>query len=261
VSVDVNAAIGYRDITVTNPSSDGRSGTGSNLIEIYNPVKVTNVYEKNNNVSILVSTSVHTNYDLKVIGEGFESGATVNISGDGITVTNPATYIGATELEVGIEIDSATVTVGSRDVEVVNPNGTRATGYGIIEVVKPLNLSSISPGEIGTGAEGQWIKIYGDGIINGASVDISGSGVSIADTLYVSRNEIDIKVNVDNGASSGNRDITVINPDGQVDTLSSALSIEVKPVINSVSPSSLSQGAKNQWLTIIGANLSTSCVV
>jgi len=257
-SVSLDAPVGFRDITVTNPDSDGRIGVGNNVLEIYNPVSVTSVIDQKSGVSSLVRGST---YYIRIRGSGFLSNPTVNISGTGVVVDpSKTTHVSNTEVVAYIDVKS-TATVGARDVEVINTDGTRGRGDGIIEIVKPLNITSVSPSSIGTGAEGHWLKLTGEGVINGATVDFSGSGISIDDTLYASRNELDIKITVSASAEVGKRDIRVINPDGQINLIEEGLEITLQPVVNSVSPSSLSQGAKEQWLSIKGNNFYSSSTV
>jgi hypothetical protein len=82
---------------------------------------------------------------LTIDGESFDDGASVEFSGDGITVQQ-VTRVSCFELAVDISIASG-ATPGARDVTVVNPDGsygTRADAFTVTENVAP-EVSSTSP--------------------------------------------------------------------------------------------------------------------
>lgn len=83
--------------------------------------------------------------DVSVTGESFDSGASVEFSGTGITVEQ-VTYVSCNELTVRISIASAAPT-GARDITVVNPDGSYGTGAGLftVEANAPPTVSSTTP--------------------------------------------------------------------------------------------------------------------
>jgi hypothetical protein len=88
---------------------------------------------------------------LTVSGESFDEGASVEFSGDGITVQQ-VTHVSCYELRVDVTI-ADTATPGARDVTVINPDNSFGTGAGLFSVTEnvPPEVSSTSPQAGATG--------------------------------------------------------------------------------------------------------------
>ncbi len=69
---------------------------------------------------------------LSITGESFDSGATVEFSGTGITV-NGVAYVDCNTLNVDITIAAGAAT-GARDITVINPDASFGTGAGLFTV-------------------------------------------------------------------------------------------------------------------------------
>ena len=87
------------------------------------------------------------------------------------------------------------------------------------------SVTSIDPPTVDLG---QTIEIFinGNSFLNGATVSVSPpSGISLSSLVRQSQTRLRAMISVSGSASLGGRDITVINPDGQVDTLQNGIEI------------------------------------
>jgi Putative Ig domain. len=114
-----------------------------------------------------------------------------------------------------------------------------ANSYGV-QVVKllapgPATPSSCSPPSIATGAANVNVIVTGStngdtgffdpglGFSNRISANVSGAGVTVNSVIYTDPTHITLNVSVSGGASTGARNVTVTNPDGQSATSSSGI--------------------------------------
>ena len=102
-------------------------------------------------------------------------------------------------------------------------------------------LSSISPTSRGQGAQSQTLILSGANFQSGATVQISGSGITINSTTVNTAAQITINVNIDAAAATGARSVTVTNPSAAA---SSAVTFTVNagPLATSAAPTSADQG-------------------
>jgi len=183
-----------------------------------------------------------------VHGSGFQSGAAVSIGG---AATASATYLSATQLLVAAPAHAA----GTVDVEVVNPDGQRATlaaglAYAAPAAAPPPALSAVTP-DTGTTAGGAPITLTGTGFHPLATATFAGlpaerlSGDSTSLTVRVPPHP------------AGAVDVAVQNPDLQTAVLTGAFTYAAPqspaPLVQGVSPSS-GQAAGGQTVTITGAD-------
>jgi hypothetical protein len=117
ITIAASAALGDRDVTVTNPN--GRSGSLLNGFEVLPQVNPT--------ISSVVPNQGFRGATLDVVinGIGFQSGASVTFSGPGIRV-NTVAFDSALKLTVNITI-AGTAPTNRRTVRVTNPDG--GTGF------------------------------------------------------------------------------------------------------------------------------------
>jgi hypothetical protein len=85
-------------------------------------------------------------------------------------------------------------------------------------------ISSISPTSI---YQGQTLSftIYGSGFVDGATIEINGTLITINSTDFISDTEIQINISVNIAALIGTRSITVTNPDSMQYTFENCLTI------------------------------------
>jgi type II secretory pathway pseudopilin PulG len=129
IDVDSNAAVGTRDVTVTN--GNGRTGTKSAAFNVSTGPTLTSINPTQRGRGL-------TNQNIVITGTGFVNGATSSFGGD-INVDSTA-FNNATQLTAQIDIDG-TDALGARDVVVTNPDGGRAVLSGGFSVVAPTIVS------------------------------------------------------------------------------------------------------------------------
>lgn len=169
---------------------------------------------------------------IKVIGRDFVDGATLLVSGTGITVG--ATTIGTNADNPSEQTLTATFTVaddavtGARTVTVRNPDGGRATCATCTFTVnaKPV-VDSVSPAK-GARGTSPVVTIAGSGFNSGSVVTVSGAHVTPTVTA-ASPTSITVTLAVGNEAGIGSRDVTVTNTDGGVGTKLAAFKVFTVP--------------------------------
>jgi quinohemoprotein amine dehydrogenase alpha subunit-like protein len=196
------------------------------------------------------------NQTVAVAGTGFATGATVAFSGTGVTV-NSVTVNSATQLTLNLSVAS-TATLGARDVTVTNPGALAGTLTGGFTVAGPLpTVTSLSPNAFGRGATNAATTITGTNFVNGATVTVSGTGVTVSGVTFNSATSLSGLVTVSSTATTGARTVTVRNPDGGTGTCTNCLTVGTALTITSLSPTSRAQGATNQSITINGTGFAT----
>jgi Quinohemoprotein amine dehydrogenase, alpha subunit domain III len=168
-----------------------------------------------------------TSQAIVITGANFAAGSwptsAVMFSGSGITV-NSVSRTDATHLTINVTVSSSAAT-GARDVTVRNLDGGRATRAGAFTVNVRPTLTSLSPNSRARGQSNQTIVLTGTGFVNGATVSLSGSGITVNSVTWNSATKLTINVSVSSGASTGNRNVTVTNPDQGAVTLSNGFRV------------------------------------
>ena len=161
-----------------------------------------------------------TTVNVTLTGLNFQPGAIVSF-GEGVGVDSTR-FINSTTLSVRITIDSS-ATTGTRTITVTNPDGQSGSLVGAFRVGRVPIISGVDPQTSGAGT-GIALKIIGVNFVPGAFVNFSGTGVTVdTSTVTVSSdgNTIDLEVDIATGAT-GQRSVTVTNPDGGSGTLANA---------------------------------------
>ncbi len=73
-------------------------------------------------------------------------------------------------------------------------------------------VSTVNPSSAAQGAS-LTLRVAGESYVDGATVEFSGSGITVNSTTWVSCTEIDVAVTIASSAPSGARDVIVTNPD------------------------------------------------
>jgi hypothetical protein len=73
--------------------------------------------------------------------------------------------------------------------------------------------------------ETKTISIYGSGFVEGATISINGTLITINSTDFISATEIEINISVNIAALIGTRSVTVTNPDSMLFTFDNCLTI------------------------------------
>ncbi|MBN2120645.1 MAG: beta-propeller fold lactonase family protein, partial [Candidatus Omnitrophica bacterium] len=114
-------------------------------------------------------------------------------------------------------------------------------------------IRSLTPSQIGPGYSGN-LTIQGAGFKSGASVSISGTGITINSVSVASGEQIIVNIDTTLTITSGLRDVTVTNIGGDSYILAGGLTISNQPTITSLVPNSLHQGRQNEDILVNGTN-------
>ncbi|HEY0518402.1 MAG TPA: fibronectin type III domain-containing protein [Ilumatobacteraceae bacterium] len=164
-----------------------------------------------------------TNRDVKLNGSGFAAGSTVAISGAGVSV-KLVTFTSATVLTVKISV-AANATVGPSDVTVTVPGNGSAQCAGCFVVSAGPTITSVSPNTVARG-QAVPIDIVGTTFNTGATVTISGTGVTVGTVTRVDATHLRVTLTAASTATVGPRSLTVTNTDaGKVTSASDAIQI------------------------------------
>lgn len=110
------------------------------------------------------------------------------------------------------------------------------------------SITALKPQALGQGAKKATLTITGHGFANGATVAISGSGVTVDSVSFSSQAKLIAKVSIAPSAALGQRDVTVTNPGGATGTCTGCLSIQPAPAPTAVNPPA---GARGTSLTTV----------
>ncbi|MGA0893552.1 MAG: beta strand repeat-containing protein, partial [Ilumatobacteraceae bacterium] len=252
VSVSSAAAIGAYDITVRN--ADGGGVTGVGALSLVAAPTVTSASPTSMGVGA-------TSRTVTVTGTGFQAGSTATFSGTGITV-NSVTLVSATTLSLLVTVASGS-TLGPRDLT-VNSGGANATLAGAISLTAAPTVTafatSTASSAAGQGAVTRSFNVTGTGFASGATVEFSGTGVTVNSVTFVSSTSLTVVVSVLLTATVGARDVRVVNPDFGTGTRVGGLTITAAPSLTSLTPNSRAQGALNSSVTVAGTGFQTGAV-
>ncbi|MHC4923280.1 MAG: IPT/TIG domain-containing protein, partial [Planctomycetota bacterium] len=135
--------------------------------------------------SIEIPSDGSSNEEMTVFGSGYQSGADITFSGDGIS-NIVTTFVSSTGLTVTFDLAS-TATVGSRNVTVTNPDeqsGTRNSAFTLTAPPSGIDITSVTPAT-GTGEGGTQVLIQGVLFDPDATVTFGGVpaiGVNVVDS-------------------------------------------------------------------------------
>ncbi len=247
LSISATAAVGTRNVTVTNPDTQNGTLTSGFSVAAAAPsvTSVTpNTGAQGQNLASVVLT-----------GTNFQSGATCNF-GAGITV-NSCTFSSATQLTANISI-AATATVAARNVTVTNPDTQNATlnnGFSVTAAALPApTVTSSTPN---TGTQGQnlgSVILTGSNFQSGATCSL-GAGITVNSCTFSSATQLIASLSISASAAVGARNITVTNPDTQSGTLTSGFSVVAPaPSVTSVTPNTGAQGQNLASVILTGSN-------
>jgi uncharacterized delta-60 repeat protein len=253
VSIDTAAAVGGRAITVLNP--DGGTVTKSAALVVNALPTVTAVNPSKLRQGVATSATI--------TGSGFPadfvaSGGTVSF-GDGVAVVSVVRN-STTKLTVSVSV-SGSAALGSRTVQLVNPDGGSASCTGCTAIVADPSITAITPSSRARGTTAQTVTVTGSGFQPGALVKISGSGVTIASTTVDDSTTMTLQITVGGSAALGARDVTITNADTGTTTCTGCFTVSDKPTIGTLTPSSRARGSTDQTVQLSGTGLQAGLVV
>jgi hypothetical protein len=159
-------------------------------------------------------------------------GVTVN----SVTFTSPS--------QIALNVSTVGATAGAQSVTVTNPDGQSRTGNGILTVTGTTGaptITSVSPNTLGQGGT-RTLTVNGSNFQPGATTSVSGTGVTVVSTTFVSSTKLTVKAKAATTAPVGARDVTVTTGAGSA-TCTGCLTINPAPVVTSTSPNKGARGA------------------
>jgi hypothetical protein len=176
------------------------------------------------------------------IGASVTGGVTVN----SVTFNSPT--------QITLNVSTVGAASGAQSVTVTNPDGQTRTGNGILTITASTGgptITSVSPNALGQGGTRN-LTVNGTNFQSGATTSVSGTGVTVVSTTFVSSTKLTIKVKAAATAPVGTRDVTVTTGAGSA-TCAGCLRINPAPAPTSTSPN---KGARGVTLSvdILGSN-------
>ncbi len=239
-----NATVGSRSVTVTSTG-----GTSNGVTFTVNAAAPTLT-------SINPNSGVQgTNVPVTLTGTNFAAGASVNVSGSGVTVSN-VTVVSATQITATLGIAS-NATVGSDNVTVTSTGGTSNGVTFTVNAAAPT-LTSINPN---SGVQGTNVPVTltGTNFAAGASVNVSGSGVTVSNVTVVNATQITATLGIASNATVGSRSVTVTSTGGTSNGVTFTVNAAA-PTLTSINPNSGVQGT-NVPVTLTGTNFAAGASV
>ncbi len=246
------AAAGARALTIT--TSAGTSGAASFTVNASAPPSPV-VSSISPNAGIVGST-----VNVTIAGSNFASGARVAAVGTGVTVSN-VTVVSSTQISATLAI-AASAPAGGGAVSVSTAGGTSNPVTFTVNAGSATQpaLTSLSPsgGTVGTNLD---VNINGTNFTAGATVAISGSGVSVSAVSVPSAIQIKAVFNVSPIAAVGTYNVTVTT----AGATTASLPFRVTPsalatTLTSIAPNTGKAGTSVNVI-LSGANFASGTVI
>jgi hypothetical protein len=146
-------------------------------------------------------------------------------------------------------------TAGAQSVTVTNPDGQSKTGTGILTISGGggggPTVTSVVPNSLGQGGSRSF-TVNGTNFDNTAATSVSGTGVTVVSTTFVSSTKLTVKLKAAASAATGARDVTVTTSGGS-GTCTGCRTIDVAPAPTSTSPNSGAHGSTLN-VDVLGSN-------
>jgi IPT/TIG domain-containing protein len=231
------ANAGTLQITVTNPGTPASSAVAFNVLP------------NNPQIDTLDPPSVPVGSQpvtVRVNGSNFGSTANVRVNG----IAHGTTFVSDSELTFVLAASDVSKT-GNLSIVVANPNSRLSNSVTLpVTTGATPTITLISPSSVSAGGGAFSLKVVGAGFASGALVKVNGASraTAIVDAAHLIATILSSDV-----SKAGSLAITVANLNGAV---SNAETLTVTngsaPSIQSLSPSSVSQGAQPFTLAITG---------
>jgi hypothetical protein len=244
VTIDPQAALGPRTVTVTTPV--GTSTAFSGFTVTPNPITIT---------AISPSTGAQGGGTIAgvITGTGLSGATSITFSGTGITATiGPGGT--STTLPVAISI-TPQAALGLQTVTVAAAAGISAPFSGFT-VGNPITITAVAPTSLTPGSTGGG-TVTGTNLTGATAVTVSGTGVTAAIGSGGTATTLPVTITVSSGAALGLRTVTVITPTG---ASSAFIGFTVKglPLIISTLPAS---GIEGTSVSLLAKNWTTASAV
>ncbi len=176
-------------------------------------------------------------------GANFVAGATIGVSGAGITVSSTM-VVSATQIMATFTI-AANAPTGAQNVTVTTSGGPSGAQPFTVNPAPPTppTLTSISPT---SGVQGQSVPVTltGTNFIAGATIGVSGAEITVSNTTVLSATQITATFTIAANAATGAQNVTVTTSGGTsgAQPFTVNLAPPTPPTLTSISPTSGVQG-------------------
>ncbi len=246
LTLAANASLGPSSISVT--TSGGVSNTRPFTVNAAVPTLT----------SVTPNTGMQgTAVNLTLAGTNFIAGASVGATGSGITVSN-VTVVSSTQITATLTL-AANASLGPSSISVTTSGGVSNTRPFTVNAAVPT-LTSVTPN---SGMQGTAVNVTlaGSGFITGATVGVTGSGITVSNVTVVSSTQITATLNIAAGATLGTYNISVTTSGGTSNTVAFTVNgASGLPTLTSVIPSSGARGTSVN-VTLTGTNFTTGSQV
>lgn len=214
IAVAAGATTGSRDISITNPDSGSKTSAGILNVSSSTAVNptITSVYPD----SVEQGAASQT---LVITGAGFKAASNVSFPTNGITINSTDRSRIPDRLDINITV-SGTSPIGARTLMVTNTddggtgNLNEALYVTAAGAVDPA-VTSVLPSHGYQGWANKDVYIYGSNFQSGALIAFDpATGIVINDITHVSASGIRVNIDIDTTASTGFRNVKIVNPDG-----------------------------------------------
>lgn len=240
VSIDNDAALGVRDVSVTAGGITGTLTGGFTVTDPPDPPTLTSISPS--------FAAQGATIDVIVTGTNL-TGTTFLSFGAGITIDS-YTVDDSTQITVSISIDGAAET-GTRDVWVMAEGGTEWLFDGFT-VTSPPTVTSTSPNFAAQGATAADVTITGTDFTGVSDVGL-GSGITINSYNVDSDTQITANITVAGTAVPGPRDVSV-TAGGVTGMLTDGFAVTSPPTVTAVSLSDDAKPGETVEVIITGTN-------
>ena len=234
---------GVYPVVVTNPGPGGGPSKAVNFT-VDNPVPtITSLAPPSATVGAAAQT-------LSINGTKFVSTSTVTYNG----VAHPATFVSSTELSITLSATDQE-TAGTFAVVVTNPtpDGGKSNSVNFTVDNLPPTVTNLSPSSAMVGTTAQTLTLTGTNFLSTSTVTYNA--VAHTATL-VSPTELTILLSASDQAKAGSFAVVVTNPTpgGGKSTAVDFTVDNYAPTLTSIAPTSVTEGAAAQTLTLTGTN-------
>ena len=187
-------------------------------------------------------------------GTHFTTGATIAISGSGVTAG--VSVSSATQLMALFTIDRA-ATAGARNVTVTNASGT--TTAAVFTIMAPAVLTRLDKM---AGAAGTSVNVVatGTGFATGSTLAFSGTGITVSNSQIVSATQLNATLTIASTATTGARTVTVGNSMSTTPVTFTVTAASTTPKLTAITPATGVLG-NAVTVTLIGTGFTPNTTV
>lgn len=197
-----------------------------------------------------------TTLDITITGQNFASTAVAQVNGASRTTA----YVDSSHLTMTLRAADVT-TAATFAVTVLNPNNKLSNSVTLTvtpQVAKPT-ITLLNPNSVGAGGPAFTLTVVGTNFVSASSVRLNGTPRT---TTFVDSSHLTIQITTTDIANPTTYSVTVVNPDGTAsDPATLSVTAVAAPVINSISPTTVTVGASPFTLTISGTNFVSGTTV